>query len=288
MIKDHTLYEKPYIPETAFPVRINLTEAAGGDTVFKSHWHEEFEFLYFTKGNALVGCNSKQIHVKAGDLVIVNSNELHSCHNTGDELKYFCIIIDPVLLQSGIEDSCDLKYISPIKRNLILFSNKVRGDSSISECILKIVNENEKREIGYELEIKSLVYKLIVLLLRGYVETVFAPREYLLREKRLKQINVVLKFIEDNYMSSLRTSDLAKLINVSEYYFCHVFKSATGKPLNEYVNLLRVGKADLLLRTTDFTITEIAFKSGFSDSNYFSRIYKKIKKCSPSDTRKKG
>lgn len=287
MLKDQALYEKPYIPESAFPIRIDRTDVKGCEAAFKSHWHEEFEFLYFTHGNAVVDCNSRQIHVQAGDLIIVNSNELHSCRSKGGELSYICIIVDPALLHSSIGDNCDVKYISPISQNLILFMNKVNGDPLISDCIMRLVAENEARGTGYELAIKSLVYNLLVLLLRGYVEEVFAPREYLLREKRLKQINVVLKHIEDNYIEDIRTAQLAKLINISEYYFCHLFKRATGKPLNEYINALRIAKADTLLKTTDLPVTEVALRSGFSDPNYFSRIYKKNKKYSPSDFRKR-
>lgn len=286
MRNDYILYEKPLFPDLNFPVRISRVLSAAPGPVFQGHWHEEFEFLFFVKGEALVGCGSKQYQVGAGDLIIVNSNELHYAQNLGAELAYYCVIVDPLILQSSMADICEVKYLAPIKQNRILFSNKITEDAHITECINNLIDENDTRNIGYELSVKSLIYKLLVLLLRHHVSTVLNPREYTLRTKRMQLLNTVLTYIENNYMNTILAKDLARLVNISEYYFCHLFKEATGKPLSEYVNFVRVAKAEFLLRTTDMSVTEVALSTGFNNPNYFSRIYRKIKKEPPSAARK--
>jgi AraC-like DNA-binding protein len=54
----------------------------------------------------------------------------------------------------------------------------------------------------------------------------------------------------------------------------------------EYINYLRMNKAASLLIDSDLNISEIAMTIGFDDSNYFSRLFKKYKKMSPSEMRK--
>ncbi len=55
------------------------------------------------------------------------------------------------------------------------------------------------------------------------------------------------------------------------YHFCHIFEAYTGKTFKEYLNNVRIDKAEELLMTTDDTVSEIAFICGFNDSNYLSR-----------------
>jgi hypothetical protein len=67
---------------------------------------------------------------------------------------------------------------------------------------------------------------------------------------------------------------------------CRFFKKMTGRSALAYVNEYRIEKATVLLTKTDEPIGEIAESVGFDDLNYFSRVFKKVKKCSPGEYRK--
>ncbi|NMB95056.1 MAG: helix-turn-helix transcriptional regulator [Clostridiaceae bacterium] len=56
----------------------------------------------------------------------------------------------------------------------------------------------------------------------------------------------------------------------------------------EYINIFRIDQAERLLKNTDMNITEVSLAIGFSDSNYFSRIFKKYKNVPPSEKNKEG
>lgn len=60
--------------------------------------------------------------------------------------------------------------MTPLAQNLILFKNLVRGDKDVLECVNKIIEEFFTKNLGFELAIKSYIYKLIVLLMRNYVK----------------------------------------------------------------------------------------------------------------------
>jgi len=285
-MRDYSLYEKAYLPDPGFPVRIFCNHEEDSTSGIYTHWHEQIELLYFVKGNAVVECNSVPIEVKSGDLIVVNSNDLHSVQNGWDSVTYYCIIIDTSLLQSSPTDTCEIKYIVPITKNLIVFKNKICNDPEVIGCIENIINENEKKDIGFELSIKSYIYRLLVLLLRNYVNKILTPKEYNIKVRNLGKLNCVLKYIEENYTEKITIDQLAEMICVSNYYFCHLFKQVTGKTLSEYINSVRVNAAEVLLKTSDMNITEVALAVGFNDINYFSRVFKKYKKYPPSRVRK--
>ena len=65
-------------------------------------------------------------------------------------------------------------------------------------------------------------------------------------------------------------------------YFCRIFKSAIGATFTEYLNFVRICKAEKKLATTSESILEISAEVGFSSVSYFNKIFKKYKNCSPS------
>ncbi|MBQ9915390.1 MAG: helix-turn-helix transcriptional regulator, partial [Clostridia bacterium] len=82
--------------------------------------------------------------------------------------------------------------------------------------------------------------------------------------------------------------EIAEMLYVNKYYFCHLFKNETGKTLKEYVNELRTNKAADLLATTDMSMTEIAGLCGFNDANYYARMFKRLRGVSPTEYRQRA
>ncbi len=289
MSKDYLLYENMDMMDQNLPIIFHKDYLSknGKYNHFDCHWHEKIEFLYFTKGEALIKCNSLEILAKKGDLIVVNSNELHQGYCVSESVEYHCIIFDTSLLQSRYVDTCETKYINPISQNHILFKNKIENDKKVSKHINEFVKEFEAKEIGYEMVIKATLYQLLVLLLRNHVQLVLTPKEYDARIRNLKRFNGVLEYIENNYSDRITIDQLCSMANISRFYFCRVFKSITEKSLGEYLNQLRINKAEALLKNGDVNITEAAMSCGFDDINYFSRMFKKYKNESPSSVLRK-
>lgn len=285
-MKDVSLYEKAYISDDRFPIQLIKQFSTGPCQIFSNHWHEQLEILYFTEGTGIIECGSESYEANAEDLIIINSNELHSGYNPGNNLAYCCFNIDPSLIHSSFFDVCDIKYIRPIERNMILFSNKASKDAELIDCIKSIIMEYERQDTAYEMVIKSYVYKILAVLIRNYVSRILSPEEYQKSVNNLERMAKVFDYIEEHYDDKISLEDLCSMSGLSSYYFCRLFKKVTGKTTNEYINLFRINKAETLLKNTGMNITEIAMKTGFNDMNYFSRMYKKYKKIAPSKTRK--
>lgn len=282
-----SLYKKPELPDSYFPIIIRRVRYAVQGPVCDSHWHEQIEILFFIEADAVVECNFNKINVKSRDIIYINSNELHKIYNpSGSALEYYCIAFDPSLIQSSFFDSIDSKYILPIEHNLILFKNKISGDPDILRNLREMIWESEVREEGYELAVKAYVYLLLVLMIRSFKETVLTKKESQIRSNNLDCLNKVIVYIEENYKQKISVEQLAHYAGMSTSNLFLLFKKASGKTITDYINQVRIQNADRLLRSTDMNITEVAMEVGIDDSNYFTKLFKKYKKVPPSQIRK--
>lgn len=98
-------------------------------------------------------------------------------------------------------------------------------------------------------------------------------------------IRTSLDYIDFHYKEELSLDHLAKLCSVSSSYLSTLFKKETGVTVTDYINGTRVRQALLLLNSTSLSIQEISEQCGFSDSNYFTRTFKKFQGKSPKSYR---
>ena len=90
-----------------------------------------------------------------------------------------------------------------------------------------------------------------------------------------KLINEVIYYIGKHYMEDISLSSLADTFYLSKEHLSRSFKRETGTNLFSYIMELKLNDAKKLLASTELTLDEIAFKLGFSNGNYFSKVFKK-------------
>lgn len=93
------------------------------------------------------------------------------------------------------------------------------------------------------------------------------------------------KFIEEHQDEELSLGRVAKAVNTSTFYFCKLFKRATGLHFTEYVSRSRIEKAKNLLLNPNLRISEIAYAVGFQSLTHFNRVFKKVMGESPTEYR---
>ncbi|MCP5519140.1 MAG: helix-turn-helix domain-containing protein [Verrucomicrobiales bacterium] len=92
-------------------------------------------------------------------------------------------------------------------------------------------------------------------------------------------------YIADHQSENLTLSQVARAVNTSTFYFCKVFKKATGINFTDYVSRIRIEKAKNLALNPNLRISEIAFEVGFQSLTHFNRVFKKITGHSPTEYR---
>lgn len=263
-MRDISLYEKKIINDEEFPVQIVFNHIRKPGVYFQPHWHEHIELHYIMEGQGIISCNQTPYSVQSGNIVIVNSNELHEGISQVEVYDSMVVIFR---LDSFSKEVADFNAI---------FQSLIPEDVVLKDLLETIYHENLEKSLGYKLAMRGKIYELLSYLLRNYVIQNLTDRENMKRIQNLTRLNTVLKYIQDNYTDTITVAELAVLIHLSEYRFCHLFKESIGKsPLN-YINEVRLTNAHRLLELKEMTIAEVAAAVGFQDYNNFGRLFRKF------------
>lgn len=121
----------------------------------------------------------------------------------------------------------------------------------------------------------------IVKVLDTFLDIVYETRD----DKRFKVVQEAMEYIKNHYKENLTLDDLADVLYISPYYLSHLFREQLGYTFVDFLTRVRVEKAKKLLAESNLSIIRIAEEVGYSDSSYFSKVFKKLENITPSKYR---
>ncbi len=152
-----------------------------------------------------------------------------------------------------------------------LFNNK--SLASATNNIMRIaMDDNSQKDIMADFALKELLIRLMQTQARSLVEQNLA--------KNKSRIGFVVDYIKKNLHQKLSIDSIAKLAYVSKSNFFKMFKDELGTSPNDFILQERINRAKQLLASNN-SIKETAFQTGFSDTNYFTRVFKQLVGVTP-------
>lgn len=133
-------------------------------------------------------------------------------------------------------------------------------------------------------EIRSLksagdIYAYMERVIREISKGIDSVRNFNMNE----QVSQAAEFIKLNYQKDLSLDDVAKAVCLSPYYLSKLFKTVTGENFIDYLTRYRLSMAANLLKEGNLSVSEICYRVGYNDPNYFSKLFKKYYHMNPSD-----
>lgn len=279
---DHTRHGTP-----EFPAQYYYVDRHHPRYQMPFHWHNEWELLRVLEGRFQISLDDEQYTACAGDVLLIRGGMLHG--GVPINCVYECFVFDLY----GLFRTMDMvkKYLRPFYRQTVLpqcfFSAAQQGQIHVSTDTLMQVFRNGQAADCPELETIAELGKLFAWLLKNGLYCDALPDAYT-GAHRVDQIKTVLEHIENHYSSSLSLAELAKVVGMNPKYFCRVFASLLHQSPMDYVNFYRVEQAASLLDRTDLPVTTVGMECGFSESSYFTKVFKKYKGVTPSAYRRAG
>lgn len=261
-----------------------LSEYESGS--FMWHWHPEIEITYVQKGTMCYKVNHMVYHLKEGDIVFNNSGALHSgTMENQKDCAYIPVTFDSRLIYGFFQSTVNSKYVDPVIQDSMLpaicIDQSELWHKPFREYLLRIIDLDEKKPDFYELDITICLQSMWRLLLEHITYEPQASRENSLEYDRIKKI---LSYIEENYQNKITLNDIAGHIHLCESECTRLFKRHMNTTLFAFLQEYRIERSLEFLQD-DQPVSAVADKAGFSDPNYYSKVFAKIKGCSPREYR---
>ena len=261
-----------------------LSEYESGS--FMWHWHPEIEITYVQKGTMCYKVNHMVYHLKEGDIVFNNSGALHSgTMENQKDCAYIPVTFDSRLIYGFFQSTVNSKYVDPVIQDSMLpaicIDQSEPWPKPFREYLLRIIDLDEKKPDFYELDITICLQSMWRLLLEHITYEPQASRENSLEYDRIKKI---LSYIEENYQNKITLNDIGGHIHLCESECTRLFKRHMNTTLFAFLQEYRIERSLEFLQD-DQPVSAVADKAGFSDPNYYSKVFAKIKGCSPREYR---
>lgn len=273
-------------PEEQSPLRIRQSFYPVLNSSPHNHDFTELAIILGGSGCHLVDDETYEFGV--GDVFVLQGHHAH-CFREVRELSILEILLHPHSLALPYNELRLLPgyhalfVLEPQCRQQHRFQSRLHLAESelthLDTLVTPMLREFAERRPGYEAALLAGYLQLVVYLARCYSQTTHPSSRYLLR------IAEAISRLDRQYQEAISLDDLAATAHLSVNQFLRIFKRVTQQTPIEYLLQVRLRMATELLATTDLAVTEVALRVGFTDSNYFSRQFKRKYGISPREFR---
>lgn len=253
------------------------------------HSHKDFfELVIVLEGSATHVVDDEKYTISQGDVFVIGHQTVHGYTDT-DNLRICNLMFRPDFFDNPSFDvrsspgfhalfilepyiSKEHSFKSRLKLNLLEYNR-------IQSAIAELIQEYNSKPAGYRTFFMCKFMELVVRLSRLYE---LAPE---LEKGNLLSLSVPVAYMEHNFCENITLDSLAAQAGFSVRHFTRLFQNAYHTPPTAYLMKLRLQKATTLLSSTSLSVSEVAFQSGFEDSNYFTRQFRKHYGVTPSQFR---
>lgn len=256
-------YASGQTPELLYATR----QTVASSTVTRAvHRHERFtEMLYVYQGAGQYIAGGYSYPIRTGDILLYNQGDLHEVTSSlHHEIGTFCFGISGLHLRGlpeGHFTRAETGFVRPAVDEI---------DHIQSLC--EMIYEHAERRTGYSDEIVSHLLPALVLLAASLPPDARAADQ----PHNLVLANRIRQYIGTHFTEQLTLEDIGEALSMSLYHLAHIFKDMTGMSPIHYMIRCRIGEAQNLLISTDYSATQIAAIVGYTNVNHFNAIFAKL------------
>lgn len=228
---------------------------------FPNHFHDYYVIGFIENGRRYVQCVGREYLVGAGDMVVFNPLDPHTCEQKDEQaLDYRALNIRPDIMERAVFEITGKKFLPRFTQNVLYQSELAASLRDLHLMIMKSDRGLPKEE---------LFFFLIEQLLGEYTGV---SAESLRQECSVQS---VCDYLESNYEKAVTLDELSRLAGLSKYYLLRTFTRQKGISPYSYLVTVRIGRSKKLLEL-GVPPAEAAHRTGFSDQSHFSNYFKRL------------
>ncbi len=248
---------------------------------FEFHYHDFNKIIIFLSGKVTYLIEGKAYYLKPWDILLVNNHDVHKpVIDSNETYERIIIWASSGFIENHNYEGCDLSTCFKLAKeksfNLIRLEDKFQNN--LKHIISSLEGSFNSQDFGSKLLGNSLFIQLIIYLNRLYLDKTYITTKDSLKYD--KQIEEILKYINNNLSQNLSIELICKEFFISKYYLMHKFKSETGYTLHNYIIQKRLFMAQELIKYGE-PVTKVSSLCGFKDYSSFLRSFKKLFHKSP-------
>ncbi|MBD2870929.1 AraC family transcriptional regulator [Paenibacillus arenilitoris] len=255
----------------------------------KLHWHDVLEINLIKAGTGYYIINGRTFEFQQGDILLINSNDLHCAYETKD-LVMLVVSFDAGWFLNSLRT--DPAILSPFKEMGVSYTNLLDRDNPriglLRSLLLELQDEHLRQESSYESVVFALMLRFLATVNRHFRTEIPGRTALAVNARQLEKIRVVIHAMEQNYAHAWTLSELASLVYLSPSRFSDLFRLAVGMPPMLYLIHIRLESAVAMLESNTMKITDIAHECGFRSLSNFNRLFKKHIGAPPKTARNKS
>lgn len=253
-----------------------------------NHRHSFYEFHYVLDGKVNSVINGEEHEIRKGYWYIMPPGTKHShFQNKGTSHKGIALRWEYIERHGDRYENTFEPERMFNSANMEFNLCPIKDDGSVLKAI-----EDTVKKAQFEKDI--LITQLASVLLIKNILSLSAGE--LQKEGRIENgepnsyraVKMAKEFIDENYCEKISANDVAQSVHISYSHLAKLFREAQGTTLVNYISEVRARKALKLLKCTDKPLSQIADETGFSNTNYFCKVFKKIHKKTPGRAREEN
>ncbi len=262
------------------------------------HRHEFVQIIYMSKGKLKHILNNNVFEVYKGDIFVIPPYVPHYFINDSEdkfelvEFEFIPEFINEKFSKDYRDNSfMDFAYLEPflVAENEVKPRLNLTGSiqHEVENILSEIIREYEAKDSDFQLLVKALLQKLLVIVGREFRRNVEGSESQNLFDRHRDALFNAIEYINNNFFYEITLKDAAREAMLSQSYFSYLFKLMTQKTFTEYVNDMRISRAIEMLKTKrDMKIVDICFETGFNNVNHFNRVFRQSTGVTPMAFRK--
>lgn len=255
--------------------------------VFDGESHDFWEMVYVDMGEVIITAGTVEHVLRQGEMYFHKPNEFHKIRANG-------ITASNVFIVSFVCSSPAMHFFREQKMKLPVqlksFISHIIAESRsafILPCFepgLRELQVNEDAPVGAQQLVRIYLELLLILLLRQDDKPTASPLVFASKESFDNHlVSQIIDLMDQHIYGTLSIKEICDQVNYGKTYVSNTFKKATGYPVMQYYNMLKIAEAKKMIREGLNNYTQIANKLCFDNPHYFTRAFKRISGMTPKE-----